>query len=231
MKPLLNLESHFGFLQEAVFLERVNRFVGLYESSDGSTGRCHISDTGRLKEILTFGRKILISSNRKGLKTDSKLVAAKMDEGFILLNTSIHSKLAEIAIRRGVLDYIPGELKREVKFGNSRIDFLLDNIHFLEVKGCNLRIGDTGFFPDAPTTRGKRHVGELIDAVKQGYEASVLFIVMRDVKYFSPNFSTDPEFSKTLMEALRLGIGFKAVKIKVAQDFSLVFSGDVPLKV
>ena len=230
MAEILNLKTHFNKLETGYFFKRLNRFVGLCRLRSGKEITCHISDTGRLKEILTEGREVLLSFNPEGYKTDTKLIAAKMEEGFVLLNTSIHSKVAEKAIKKGVLGFIPSKIKREVVFGKSRIDFLLDNIHFVEVKGCNLKIGNKGLFPDAPTVRGKRHLLELIDAVNKGFKATILVLVMRDVEFFAPNFDTDPDFSETFLKALDAGVNFKAVKIKINHNYNLILSGEVKLQ-
>ncbi|SNR77853.1 DNA/RNA nuclease SfsA [Desulfurobacterium atlanticum] len=231
MEKLFDLKAHFGDLKAGYFLERLNRFVGLCRLKDGKKITCHIADTGRLKEILTEGREILLALNPKGYKTDAKLVAAKMEEGFILLNTSIHSKIAENIIKSGALGFVPLKLEKEVAFGKSRIDFLLDGDHFVEVKGCNLKVGDKGLFPDAPTVRGRKHLLELINAVEKGFKATILVMVMRDVSYFSPNFDTDPDFSKTFLKALEVGVNFKAVKVRIKHNYNLVLSHEVKLQI
>ncbi|WP_456465279.1 DNA/RNA nuclease SfsA [Desulfurobacterium sp.] len=227
MKVLFDLSKRFGDLKEATFLSRKNRFVGEC-LLDGKRITCHIADTGRLREILTEGRKILISLNPSHLKTDSKLIAAEMEEGFVLLNTSVHSEIAEKAIRQGILGFIPEDVKKEVRIGKSRVDFLINGNHYVELKGCNLRIGDVCLFPDAPTERGRRHLEELISLKEKGYQASILIMVLRKADLFRPNHETDPKFAETFYRALERGVEFKAFRVKL-KDKKVVLDGDVKL--
>ncbi|OMH41128.1 DNA/RNA nuclease SfsA [Desulfurobacterium indicum] len=227
MAVLLDLSEKFGNLKEATFLQRKNRFVGEC-LLNGKIITCHIADTGRLKEILVKGRKILISLNPPHLKTDSKLIAAKMKEGFILLNTSIHSLIGEAAIKQGILGFIPKSLKKEVTIGKSRIDFLVDGSHYVELKGCNLRKDEICLFPDAPTKRGKKHLEELIRLKEKGFCTYILLMILRDAKFFKPNEQTDPQFAETFYMALDKGVEFKAFKVKI-ENGKIILNGTVKL--
>ncbi len=217
-----------GELKEAVFLKRPNRFVGVC-LVDGEEKTCHIADPGRLKEILTKRRKVLVLKNRPGLKLDYKMVAAKMEDGWILLNTSFHSKIALNAIKSGVLGFIPEKIKSEVKFGNSRLDFLLDNRIFVELKGSNLLIGNRCVFPDAPTKRGARHIKELIEAKEKGFDSVILVMGLRDCSCFSVNGELDPDFQSIFEEGLKKGVRFVGFKIKIDKDFNILLNGEMNL--
>ncbi len=76
----------------------------------------------------------------------------------------------------------------------------------VEVKGCTLAQGEVALFPDAPTTRGRRHLEELIYAREKGLGAAVIFLVFRDARCFAPNRKTDPDFSSTLERAVKKGV-------------------------
>ncbi|WP_456395280.1 DNA/RNA nuclease SfsA [Desulfurobacterium sp.] len=227
MTVLLDLSEKFGDLKEATFLQRKNRFVGEC-LLNGKIITCHIADTGRLKEILVKGRKILVSLNPPHLKTRTKLIAAEMKEGFILLNTSIHSLIGEAAIKQGVLGFIPETLKKEVNIGKSRMDFLVDGNHYVELKGCNLREGNVCLFPDAPTERGRKHLEELIKLKEKGFRTSILLMILRDAEFFKPNAQTDPQFTRTFYTALKKGVEFKAFKVKIINS-KIVLNGTVKL--
>jgi len=224
---LFNLRK-LGVLEEAIFLERPNRFVGIC-SINGNNHRCHIADSGRLKEILTEGRKLLVVKNRPGMKTDYKVVGALMEEGWILLNTSIHSKIGEEAIKKGVLGFIPEKIKKEFAFGNSRIDYLINGNILVELKGSNLLVGDKCVFPDAPTSRGKRHLEELIKSLSQGYEPYILMMGLRDCSCFKTNGRVDLEFSKTFKKALKKGVKFRGFTVKIDRNFNLILKGKMEL--
>ncbi|WP_457681023.1 DNA/RNA nuclease SfsA [Thermovibrio sp.] len=200
---VLDLKEEFGSLFEGRFVERLNRFTALVKWRN-SLRKAHVSDTGRLRELLLPGAPLLLASNPKG-KLDFKLVAV-FKGSWILLNTSLHSKIAEKVIKEGFLGFKPESIKREVPVGNSRIDFLLEEDFFLEVKGCNLVKGRRCLFPDAPTLRGSKHLAELLKLKREGKRAGVLFLCFRSCSCFSPNFETDPKFSSLLLTAVKEGV-------------------------
>jgi len=109
-----------------------------------------------------------------------------------------------------------------VKYGNSRFDFYVedgDRRAFLEVKGVTLEEDGMAMFPDAPTERGVKHIGELVSAVREGYEAYVLFVIqMKGVSEFRPNDATHPEFGEALRMAKEAGVHILAVDCKIEPD-------------
>lgn len=221
--------KQLGPMISAVFHNRPNRFIGMISVND-SMKRCHVADTGRLKEILTENRQILVVKNREELKTDYTLIAAKMDDGWVLVNTALHSKIVRLALEKGILGFVPTTIKSEVVFGNSRLDFLVDNTIFIEVKASNLLKQNTCLFPDAPTTRGKRHLEELIQAKKRGYQAIILLLGLRNCSCFSPNPIIDKKFSSTFEKALAAGVGYVGFKIRfdLSKNY-LYYDSDMPL--
>ncbi len=227
MEELFDLKN-LGELKEAEFLERPNRFVGKCKINN-EIKTCHIADPGRLKEILHKGRKVLVVKNRPELKLDYKMIAAKMEDSWILLNTSFHSKIARKAIEKGILGFVPKKIKSEVKFGNSRLDYLIDDNIFVELKGSNLLINKKCVFPDAPTERGRRHLEELIEAKQKGFKAVILFMGLRDCECFQTNEPLDKEFAKTFQKALKKGVEFFGFKIKITDDFKIILNGNLPL--
>jgi sugar fermentation stimulation protein A len=217
-----------GKIEEGRFIKRENRFVGLCRINN-RIKRCHIADSGRLKEILTADRKVLVAENPEGLKTDYRILAAEMEDGWILLNTSFHSKIGKKAIENGILGFKPEKIKSEVKFGKSRIDYLVDDSVFVELKGSNLLSGKKCLFPDAPTVRGRKHLEELIKAVKQGYKAVILIMVLRDCECFETNKKLDPQFSEAFEKALKEGVRFVGFKVKIDKDLNVVLKEKINL--
>ncbi|BBB33313.1 sugar fermentation stimulation protein A [Thermotomaculum hydrothermale] len=215
--------SQMGEIFHGKFIERKNRFIGIVEV-EGKEYICHIADTGRLKEILTEGRDIILVKNPPTLKTDFKLIACKMEQ-WALINTSIHSKIARNAIEKGVLGFIPEKVKSEVKTGKSRLDFLVDNI-YIELKGSNLLIGDKCIFPDAPTVRGLKHLNELIELKKSGNEAGILIMALRDCNCFETNKELDPDFSLAFDKAIKHGVKFFGFKVKIKNN-KVVYNGQL----
>lgn len=102
------------------------------------------------------------------------------------------------------------DVRREVRFGDSRFDlaFRINGTQaFMEVKGVTLEHGGLASFPDAPTERGVKHILELCDAAREGYEAYLLFVIqMKGITGFTPNRATHPEFADALTLARDAGV-------------------------
>lgn len=204
-------------LIQVKFVERPNRFtVKFHYHNKEHLG--HLKDPGRLKELLIPGIDLLVKKvpHNPNRKTKYDVVAVFKDRGWVLINSGFHSDLAEEAIKSRIIGDLKnyGVEKREYSFGKSRLDFLLSLKHnkdispnisrkmLLEVKGCTLVENNTALFPDAPTIRGKKHLEELIEGIKQGFASGVIFLILKeDALVFSPNFKTDPDFSCTLQDA------------------------------
>ena len=216
-----------GTLTTGSLIERKNRFLAT-AIVDGQTQKVHIADTGRLEEILTPKRELLLLKNRPDLKTDYTLIAAKMEEGWVLINTKLHSPIAKKAIETGVLGFRPKKVQTEVRFGASRIDFLADNM-LIELKGCSLVEENICLFPNAPTTRGARHIEELIAAKKQGFDAAILIMALRPCACFRPHPTRDEAFRQVFIGALQKGVEFFGFFIRIDEDLCVRYAGELQL--
>ncbi len=214
----------FGPLIRATFLERPNRFVARIRVH-GQTASCHVADTGRLKEILTPGRPLLVSRNPEHFKTDYRLLAARMEQ-WVLINTGIHSRIVRRALQGGILGFKPGNIRSEVTVKDGRLDHLLDRRLYVEVKGTNLLIDGQCRFPDAPTARGRRHLETLMELTAQGYEAMILLLGLRDGTCFHPNDDMDPDFGQTFRKAIQRGVRYHGFKIHVDEKSGIVSAGE-----
>jgi len=219
-----------GNIEEGIFIERINRFVGKIKLNN-SIYTCHIADTGRLKEILTVNRKIWVIKNKTGLKTDYKLISAEMDDGeIVLVNTSLHSKIALEVLKKGFLGFIPKKIKSEFVFGKSRLDFIVDGKILIELKASNLLLDNRCIFPDAPTERGKKHLNELLKATEEGFKSIILIMGLRDCECFQPNVKLDKNFSDTFFNVLSNGVDFLGFKIKIDRESKkILFNGKMEL--
>ncbi len=202
---------------EAVFAGRPNRFLALVDIvSPGKEKavKAHVHDPGRLKELLYEGNRLLlkkaVNPNRK---TAYDVIAAEYRGYTILINSAYHRKISEKIFNDKKISPFGkiADLRAEVRYGKSRFDFLLTGDSgeeiWVETKGCTLTIDGKAQFPDAPTTRGRRHLEELMQIRKEGKRAAVVFLVFRpDSICFGPKRDTDPEFSHTLEEAHRQGV-------------------------
>ena len=113
-------------------------------------------------------------------------------------------------------------VKAEKTYKNSRFDLYLEAGEkkvFMEVKGVTLNRDGYGYFPDAPTERGKKHVLELMDAKEHGFLTCILFVVkFRDALGFRPNRQRQPDFADALLKAREKGVEIMAVECRVEPD-------------
>jgi len=205
------------------FIKRPNRFIAHILLNDEEI-IAHVPNTGRMKELCIPGVKVGVSYHDKpNRKTKYELRLIKKNNNWISIDSQLPNKLAVEAIDNGYVKCknIYKNIKREVSYRNSRFDIYMHNDDnkkgcFIEVKGVTLERNNWTYFPDAPTERGTRHVTELIEAVEDGYEAKVLFIVqIENADGFTPNYETDPKFSEALKTAHSNGVKIQALKCMV----------------
>lgn len=191
----------------AIFLERLNRFIARVEMN-GQVETVHVKNTGRCRELLMSGSEVwLARSGNPERKTKYDLIAVRKQTG-VLFN--IDSQAANAATLEWLRKQAWDEIRPEFSYGTSRVDFFMrrgTEKYLMEVKGCTLERDGVGFFPDAPTERGTKHVRELIHAVAEGYHAVLAFVIQMDgVSEVRPNRATDPAFADILEEAVRRGV-------------------------
>ena len=128
----------------------------------------------------------------------------------INMDSQIPNKVVEEWIRKGNLFPNATLIRPETTYKQSRFDLYLeegDRKIFIEVKGVTLENAGVVKFPDAPTERGVKHLNELCEAVEDGYEAYVFFVIqMKGVKYFTPNMKTHAAFGEALRAAQEKGV-------------------------
>lgn len=212
------------------FLERPNRFIAHVETGEG-VQVCHVKNTGRCRELLVKGATVyLAESGNPNRKTRYDLVAVDKSGLLINMDSQAPNKVAA--------EYLPALLpgltllRPEARFGSSRLDFYCEAAGerwFVEVKGVTLERDGMALFPDAPTQRGARHLGELQACLQQGYRAMALFIIqMEGVRLFAPNAGTDPAFAAALSQAAEAGVAIHAVDCRVTPE-SLSARQEVPI--
>ncbi len=197
-------------IYKGTFISRPNRFIANV-MIDGREEVCHVKNTGRCRELLVEGCTLWLEhSDSESRKTAFDLVA--VEKGHRLIN--MDSQAPNKAVVEWLREKKPfGEgfcVYPERKYGNSRFDFYMesqDRKIFMEVKGCTLEKDGVVLFPDAPTLRGVKHIRELSRCLDEGYEAYIMILVqMSDVKYFTPNYDTHPEFGEALEKAAQKGV-------------------------
>lgn len=201
-------------------MERPNRFMARVRISDGSEVLVHVASSGRMADLLVPGAEVLVrlDEGKPGRRTAGLLLMARSGGTWVSVDTSLPGRLLRQAFVAGILPAFSGytQIRPEVPYGESRIDFLLSAPKrqpcLVEVKSVTSVLPDAdgvriARFPDAPTTRGARHLQELMRALGEGYRAAVCFIVQReDADGFGPYDGIDPEFGAALRTATRAGV-------------------------
>lgn len=206
-----------GKLIEGIFVERINRFIA-HILIEGEIQVAHVANTGRMKELLIKGTKVIVRKvDNPKRKTNYDLVMVYKNDTLVLIDSKMPNILLEKAFREAGLDDFGkyDHIKREVTYGNSRLDIALSNNNenvLVECKCATLVKEDgTATFPDAPTERGRRHILELIKAKEEGYRAAVFFIIQRDdAVIFTPNRDMDEAFANAVKDAHGKGVEFYA---------------------
>lgn len=208
-------------LIEGTFVERRNRFVGIVDVQ-GRPQAVHITNTGRMKELLIPGTPVLLKpAGDPRRKTQFTLYMVLKDSLWVALDSIAANVLVYQALVARKLPMFTGyhSVRREVSFGQSRFDAVLwggEKTCYIEVKCCTLVVDGEARFPDAPTERGRKHVEELAGAVQAGHDGAIIFVAQReDVQRFHPHDATDPEFGRALRNAYDAGVGILAFNCRV----------------
>ena len=202
----------------ATFIDRPNRFIARVDTG-GQIETVHVKNTGRCRELLVPGAAVYLtapgSANRK---TRYDLVTVK--KGNRLIN--IDSQAPNVVVREWLEAQSFDLIQPEYAYGASRIDFYMERgerRYLMEVKGCTLEIDGIGYFPDAPTERGVKHLRELIKAVDSGYACFVVFAIQMDgIREVRANVATHPEFGAALDEAVKAGVRIPPLQCHVEAD-------------
>ena len=209
----------------AAFRKRLNRFVAEVEL-EGHTETVHVKNTGRCKELLLPGCEVwLTAPGTPGRKTRYDLTTVRKENG-VLFN--IDSQAPNQVVKEWLAEQDYDAVIPEYTYGSSRIDFYMERDaakYLMEVKGCTLEIDGVGYFPDAPTERGVKHIRELIRAKEEGYHALLAFVIQMDgVTEVRANAATHPAFGEALDDARKAGVEVLFLRCHVEPD-SLVIIG------
>lgn len=222
---------------EGKFIDRPNRFICEAELLNGEKVTAHVHDSGRIKELLYPGnivslRKAKDTSKRK---TEWDLISARAEDGEdILLNSSFHRYISENILNDEEISPLgkADSVKAEVKYGHSRLDYLVEKEGqkiWIEVKGVSLSVNRHAIFPDAPSIRACKHLETLMELKEKGDRAGVLLLIFRNSEDFSPNWETDPQFSKLFYRAQKNGVEIYPVQLKFEKG--RIFYTDKKIKI
>lgn len=209
----------YSNVTKGIFIERPNRFIAKV-NIDGRVETVHVKNTGRCKELLIPGVEVILEiSDNPARKTKYDLIAVYKDGlGLINIDSQAPNKVVYDWLMQKDFDLV----KPEYTYGNSRFDFYMEkgsDRYLTEVKGCTLEIDGVGYFPDAPTLRGVKHLRELTEAARAGYRCSVAFVIqMPGIREVRANVDTHPEFGVALEEARSAGVEILMLQCNITED-------------
>lgn len=217
-------------------VRRYKRFLADVELEDGSLVTAHTPNTGSMQQCAVPGQQVLLSKSdnpKRKLAWSWELV--RVNEHWVDINTHRANRVVEEALRDNVLRCFQNySVRPEFPFAESRIDFMLEGDKekvLLEVKNVTLCCQPgVACFPDAVTTRGQKHLRDLMLAKEQGWRAVIFFLVQRgDAQTFSPADEIDAEYGRLLREAVSCGVEALAYRTLVSSESSRV-DQQIPLR-
>ena len=185
----------------------------------------HCPNTGSMKGLLDEGNEVYLLQNdnpKRKLKYGLEIIKAK--NKLVGVNTHLANKIVNHGLTNNLINELKNNdsIKQEVFFNKeTRFDFLLQKNKqkiFVEVKNVTLfRDKKTAEFPDAITSRGSKHLLELIDAIKKGYKAYLIYLVqIQNMKYFKIAKDIDKEYHKNYLTAKKAGVNFLAYRCDIS---------------
>ncbi len=230
-------KEHFEQAVTARFLRRVNRFIADIELSDGQVVQAHLANTGRMQELLRPGVAALVRpAKNPARKTAWDLIAVDHGGSWVCLAAAWANDFMREWLSKGRIAgfYDWKQIEWEKKIGNSRFDFAVTlqsgERWLLEVKSVNYVIDGHALFPDAPTTRGRRHVEELLALREQGWQVGIFFVTMgQPVVDVGFNAENDPEFARVMQRAIAEGAVVRAFSAEILPP-DVYFRGERPIR-
>jgi sugar fermentation stimulation protein A len=219
-------------------IRRYQRFLTEVELEDGSRVTAHCNNSGTLLTCLEPGAPVYLSpSSAPGRRTAFTWEMIFINGGWVGVNTLVPNRLVAEAARQRSLPLFAGAsaVRPEVKTSaHTRLDLVVERPQgplYVEVKNVTLVRESLASFPDAVSTRGAKHLAELVRLVAAGQEASMVYVVQRgDAQAFAPAADIDPAYAEGFARARAAGVGITVVQATVSpQDITL--SRELPLAV
>ncbi len=224
--------------------KRYKRFLADVILENGELITAHTPNTGSMKTCWEKDWPVLLSqSNDPKRKLKFTLELIYNGKTWINVNTSRTNHIAFEAIKNQLVKELNGydHIRAEVKVGDSRIDLLLfdgdeknykqaERKCYVEVKNVTLWRDGAALFPDGVSTRGQKHLNELIEIKRSGHGAAMLFVISReDVSSFSPAEDIDPEYARLLKKATNAGVKILAYQCSLSEKETTI-TKSIPVK-
>ena len=203
----MNFENE---LISGLFVKRYKRFF-VDVIIDKKIVTAHCPNTGSMQGLLIKNNKVwLTKSNDPKRKLKYTLQIIESNGSKVGVNTHLTNKIVLDALKNNkIKNFNAVEIKTEVKFGNNtRFDFLIiesNSKKFIEVKNVTLsRTNKLAEFPDSVTSRGAKHIDELMKAKIKGYDVYLMFVIQRDdCDQFTIARDIDPKYADLLSDAIK----------------------------
>lgn len=223
-------------LVAGVLIRRYKRFLAEIRLPDGRTITAHCPNSGSMLSCLEIGAPVRASENNNPKRrTAHTWEMIRIDGSWVGINTLVPNKLVAEAARQCALPLFDGvtEVQTEIRIApGTRIDLVAQRPQgplVVEVKNVSLARTGEAHFPDAVTTRGAKHLRELIRLTKAGTDCAMVYVVQRsDVHSFGPASDIDPEYGRLLRQARRTGVTITALRALVQPD-SVCLEKELPL--
>ena len=207
-------------------IKRYKRFLADIELATGEIITAHCPNTGPMRGVCEPNSLVQVSrSDNPKRKLAYTWEMIRVDNSWVGVNTGLPNKVIKIALEQKLLPQLAtryDSVRREVLYGKdrkSRIDFVLTQAEqpdlYLEVKSVTLTEGKIALFPDTVTTRGQKHLQELMALIPDAKPAMLYFINRGDCDLFAPGDDYDPQYGKLLRQAIALGVEIFPLRFEI----------------
>ncbi|HEY9873078.1 MAG TPA: DNA/RNA nuclease SfsA [Candidatus Obscuribacterales bacterium] len=228
----MNWLYNYPTLFPGILLKRYKRFFADIELASGEVITAHCANTGPMTGVSTPGSPVQVSYSanpkRKLAYTWEMIQVYDNEPTWVGINTALPNRLIKLALEKYLFPQLGNyqQIRMEVPYGQdlkSRVDFLLTGEEderpiYLEVKNTTWASGNLALFPDTVTTRGQKHLRELM-ALLPHTRAVMLYLLNRgDSTYFAPGDSADPVYGQLLRDAIAQGLEVLPCRFEVTPE-------------
>ena len=215
---MIDLLYSYPTLYSGILLKRYKRFLADIQLDTGEVVTAHCPNTGPMTGICTPGSKVQLSYSplptRKLPYTWELIQVFDNEPTWVGVNTALPNRIIKLVLEKYLLPELGSynQIRCEVPYGTdkkSRVDFLLtgsDRPIYIEVKSTTWAQGRLALFPDTETTRGQKHLRELMTLLPHAQAVMLYFINRGDCDRFAPGDTADPVYGQLLREAMQLGL-------------------------
>jgi sugar fermentation stimulation protein A len=226
--PIADYLYPYPALYPGKLVKRYKRFFADVQLDTGELVTAHCANTGPMTGVSTLGSPVYVSKStnpdRKLAYTLELIEVYDTQPTWVGINTSLPNRVTQLALAAKAIPELGAyeQIRPEVPYGEakkSRIDFLLPDAEkpiYIEVKSTTWAQGNLALFPDTVTTRGQKHLTELMALLPDAMPVMLYFINRGDCPYFSPGDSADPTYGKLLREAIAAGVKVLPCRFEVS---------------